>query len=118
MSTIDLSEIEKLHAEAMKLAEEADALRAQGSHEAARELLIKAFDQESSAAKMFSEIQGDEPTRSVLLRSAASLGIECGQWREAERLVAEGLAGNPPAEIADELRDLFQEIYAALPKSR
>ena len=29
-----------------------------------------------------------EPTRSVLLRSAASLAIDCGEQRDAERLIA------------------------------
>jgi hypothetical protein len=49
----------------------------------------------------------------VLHRSAASLAIECAQLREAERLIGRALAGNPPADIADELRDLLLDaVYS------
>jgi hypothetical protein len=48
-----------------------------------------------------------EPTRSVLHRSAAALALECSELREAERLIGRALAGNPPEEIANELRDLL-----------
>jgi hypothetical protein len=54
-----------------------------------------------------------EPTRSVLHRSAASLAVECCQLREAERLIGRALAGNPPPDIADELRDLLLDaVYS------
>ncbi|HEX5271222.1 MAG TPA: hypothetical protein VFW33_12065, partial [Gemmataceae bacterium] len=52
-----------------------------------------------------------EPTRSVLHRSAASLALECGEYREAERLIATALAGSPPETIAEELRDLLHRVY-------
>ena len=60
------------------------------------------------------EIAGDfdfEPSRSVLHRSAASLALQCGEFREAERLIAGALAGFPPDEVADELRDLLEQVY-------
>jgi hypothetical protein len=43
----------------------------------------------------------------VLHRSAASLAVDCLQLREAERLIGRALAGNPPPDIDDELRDLL-----------
>ena len=52
-----------------------------------------------------------EPTRSVLHRSAASLALECDEIREAERLIGRALSGNPPDEIAEELRDLLEDVY-------
>ena len=52
-----------------------------------------------------------EPTRSVLHRSAASLALECDETREAERLIGRALSGNPPDEIAEELRDLLEDVY-------
>ena len=110
MSIVDRSEIQKLHSHAMELAERADGLRAKGSPDAAEVLLVQAYEQEALAARKFSDAYGDEPTRSVLLRSAASLAIECGLWREAEKLAALGLAGNPPAGLADELRDLLEQV--------
>ena len=54
-----------------------------------------------------------EPTRSVLHRSAATLAVECSELREAEKLIGRALAGNPPDDIANELRDLLLEkIYS------
>ena len=35
----------------------------------------------------------------------------CQEFREAERLIAHGLSGNPPFEIAEELRDLLEKLY-------
>jgi hypothetical protein len=42
--------------------------------------------------------------------------MECGEAREAERLIAIALSGNPPGEIAEELRDLWQQVYRGLRK--
>ena len=44
-------------------------------------------------------------------RSAASLALQCQQFREAERLIATALSGNPPVEIAEELRELLEKRY-------
>jgi hypothetical protein len=46
-----------------------------------------------------------------LHRSAAALALECGVLREAERLIAAALSGDPPNEIAEELRDLLEQVY-------
>jgi hypothetical protein len=51
-----------------------------------------------------------EPTRSILHRSAANLAFQCGKLRDAEKLIAVGLSGSPPDEIADELRDLYEQV--------
>ena len=51
-----------------------------------------------------------EPSRSILHRSAATLAIDCGELKAAERLIATALSGNPPEEIAEELKDLFIQI--------
>jgi hypothetical protein len=49
----------------------------------------------------------------LLHRSAALLAIDCAELREAERLIARVLAGNPPDDIANELRDLLlEEVYS------
>jgi hypothetical protein len=70
----------------------------------------QAFEQEAQAATLVVNDLDAEPTRSVLHRSAASLAIECGELRAAERLIATALSGNPPPEIAEELKDLFIQI--------
>ncbi len=51
-----------------------------------------------------------EPTRSVLHRSAATLAIKCGELQMAEKLIAVAIAGTPPLDIAEELKDLFIQI--------
>ncbi len=85
-----------------------------GDLQQASELFRQAFDYERKAAELIANDNDAEPTRSVLHRSAASLAIDCGEYREAERLVAIALSGNPPDEIADELRELLEQVYANL----
>ncbi len=70
-----------------------------------------AFEAEREAASLVAQQLDLEPTRSVLLRSAASLALECGEVREAERLIATALSGNAPEDISEELRDLLEQVY-------
>jgi hypothetical protein len=97
------------HNRAMEFAEKAAIAKFKGEFSIANELFRKAFTLEKEAAHdcLFGD---DELTKAVLFRSAASLAYECGEFREAERLVAIGLSGNPPDEIAEEIRNLFEEI--------
>jgi hypothetical protein len=92
------------------LAEAAAIARLRGIPEQAAQLTRQAFEQETQAAALIASTLDAEPTRSVLYRSAASLAIECGELRAAERLIATALSGNPPPEIAEELKDLFIQI--------
>ena len=103
-------EINRLHDEAMNLAELATVAKVKGDIQQADELFHKAYDNEARAANLMIEVSSPEPTRSVLFRSAASLAIDCNELREAEKLIATGLSGNPPHEIAEELRDLFEIV--------
>lgn len=105
-----MSQIQTLHQQAMDLAEAASVARLRGSIEQAAQLTRQAFDREAQAANLIASVLDAEPTRSVLHRSAASLAIECGELRTAERLIATALSGNPPPEIAEELKDLFIQI--------
>ena len=77
----------------------------------------KALDYEClSAESLFNDYHA-EPIRSVLYRSAASLALICEEYREAERLIATALCGDPPDEIANELRVLLQQVYSHLIQS-
>ena len=105
-----MSEIQLLHQQAMDLAEAAAVARLRGATEQAAQLTRQAFEQETQAVALIARTLDAEPTRSVLYRSAASLAIECGELRAAERLIATALSGNPPLEIAEELKDLFIQI--------
>jgi hypothetical protein len=109
-----MSQIQSLHQQAMDLAEAAAVARLRGAVEQAIQLTRQAFEQETQAAALIASALDAEPTRSVLHRSAASLAIECGEFRTAERLIATALFGNPPTEIAEELKDLFIQINLTL----
>lgn len=113
-----MSQLHELHHNAMRLVDAADQARRAGNVQAAREQLRQAFEQERQAAAVSAADVNLEPTRSVLHRSAASLALECGALREAERLIAVALSGNPPEEIAEELRDLLEQVYFGGKKGR
>jgi hypothetical protein len=106
-----MTRVKDLHHEAMRLVDEAESARRNGDIQVARERLRQAFDHERQAADLVAGDLSQEPTRSVLHRSAASLVLECGELRDAERLIAEALSGNPPDEIAEELRNLLKQVY-------
>jgi hypothetical protein len=105
-----MMQVNVLHQEAMNLAELAQVAKLRGEIEQSNHLLRQAFAQESSAAALIANHWESEPTRSVLHGSAASLAIECEEFEIANRLIATALSGNPPAEIAEELQDLFIQI--------
>jgi acetylglutamate synthase len=105
-----MSQIQALHQQAMDLAEAAAVAHLRGALEQAAQFTREAFEQETQAAALIASALDAESTRSVLHRSAASLAIECGELQTAERLIATALSGNPPPEIAEELKDLFIQI--------
>lgn len=110
---IKLSRQEKarqLHDNAMAAAEKAFFAKRAGDIDLAKTLIYEAYKNEKSAAESLSTQIDKEPSRSVLFRSAATLAYECGEYREAEKLISNGLFGNPPDEIANELRDLLEQV--------
>lgn len=94
--------------------QEAIVAQAQGNEKAAHKLFEKALELEKQDALTLLTDFDNEPTRSVLFRSAGSLAMNCKKYREAEKLFAQGLAGEPPQRIMDELRELYQEISVHL----
>jgi hypothetical protein len=106
-----MSSVKDLHAKAMDLAEAAFNAKMQGALEKARTLSVEAFQLEKEAAKLLAHEIVAEPTRSILHRSAASLALDCGEVIEAEKILATALSGNPPNDIAEELRDLLEQVY-------
>lgn len=106
-----MSQVNNWHLQAMDLAERAFLAKRGGDAALAGRLTREAFQLERQAAEAMIDQWSVEPTRSVLLRSAASLAIDCREYREAERLLAAGLAGDPPPEIALELRELLGTVY-------
>jgi len=102
------------HREAMGLADRADMEKRRGNLDVARQLYGQAFKLEQSAATALATRYQDEPSRSILYRSAASLAMDIQQFNEAERLIAAALSGFPPPDIAEELRDLLEQIHLQL----
>jgi len=94
----------------MDLAERAMIERARGDTKAARNSLKEAFEQEERAAWLAVNGGAPEPTRSILLKSAAHLAIDVDELRRAEQLIGSALAGEPPEELAQELRALFEDV--------
>ncbi|MBW4498431.1 MAG: hypothetical protein KME57_02280 [Scytonema hyalinum WJT4-NPBG1] len=105
-----MSQIRELHQQAMDLAEMAEVAKLRGNLTQAEQLSRQAFEKELQAAQLIASDVEAEPTRSVLHRSAATLAIDCGKIHTAERLIAIALSGNPPQEIAEELKDLFVQM--------
>lgn len=105
-----MSQIQELHKQAMDLAEMAQVAKLRNNSALAAQLSRQAFEKERLAAELILNDLTAEPTRSILYRSAATLAIDCGEIHSAERLIAVALSGNPPTEIAEELKDLFVQI--------
>ncbi len=72
-----------------------------------------AFEKEKEAAFLYIEKLGEEPSRSILLRSAANLAFLSNQYEGAEELANKGLEGEPPLQIVDELKDVLEQINQA-----
>lgn len=102
------------HHAAMEIVDKAMDAKRRGDQAQSLKFLREAFALEKEAAESIADDFSFEPSRSVLHRSAATLAFQCGELREAERLAAAALAGFPPNEIADELRDLLDQVYLKL----
>lgn len=111
----EVSNVIETHRKAMFLAQDAMVLEAKGDPTSAIPLYEEAFYLEKQAAMALSHSEDKEPMRSVLFRSAASLALNCKLWREAEKMIACGLSGNPPYEIAEELRQLYNTLPSLRP---
>ena len=92
----------------MEFADEALLAKMEGNDQASTAFFEKAFELEKEAALSVDESDKEEVSdaRYILIRSAATLAVNCGQWQEAEQLITIGLSGNPPAFIVEELSDL------------
>ncbi|MEI8033757.1 MAG: hypothetical protein WCH05_10505 [Chlorobiaceae bacterium] len=104
-----MKQVRDLHREAMDYAGRAFIAKRAGEADKAQSLFLHAFKLESDAANLVADDVSNEPTRSVLFRSAATLALDCGDVRAAEQLAARGLVGNPPDDIAEELREVLEQ---------
>ena len=102
-----MNESRAAHDRAMDLAFLADRSKAAGNWDEAGQLYAQALESEVAALRA---LQDPTPvTFAVMHRSAAWLALECEEIRLAEKLASAGLAGDPPPEIADELREVWEQ---------
>ena len=95
-----MTRVRDLHQQAMALADEADGLRRQDDAQW-RKRMGEGAELEAEAASLTTE----EPSRSVLYRSAATMMLDAGRVCEAKLLVSMGLVGDGvPDAIGEELR--------------
>jgi hypothetical protein len=110
---MDSKAINQKHDTAMDLAAQALLARQRGDETKAVPLFRQAYNLEHQVADEL--LESDlEPSRSVIHCSAATLAVDCGEYREAEKLIARALLGNPPASIAAELRELLMQVIPQL----
>lgn len=102
---------EALHDRAMDLLDEVHLARRQGHVDRASELIAEAFRVESEAAELLFNERNLEPSRSIILKSAAVIAVQAAQFRQAEKFAAAALSGDCPAEIAEELRSLIRKCH-------
>jgi len=106
-----VNQVNKLHEQAMDLAEEVYLAQRKKDTETAEKWAKEAFELEKKAAMLLVNDYELEPTRSVLFKGAACLAINANLYRDAERMIGFALSGNPPIEIGEELRNLILEIH-------
>lgn len=99
------------HDEAMAHGHRGFAALKAGDAEAAREAFRLALPLEERVA-MTLLVDGEEPTRSFIFRSAASVALLAGEKKAALRLAHFGLAGDPTDEIRDDLEAVIKEARA------
>lgn len=110
--SLQMERIKDIHRAAMEWVDEAESAQRDGDGGAAKAAFAHAFRASWWAAGLV-EASTVEPDRSVLHRSAAELAIKAGQPSAAINLAYRGLEGNPPAEIAEELRDVLARAKEA-----
>lgn len=108
-----IEEINKLHNEAMDIAEQASVARWKKAPQA--ELAVfyeKVYEKEKQAAQLMQDRYEEEPFRGIVFQTAAYAAFNAGMYREAEKMVNLGLAGDPPSPIYDNLLELFFKLQS------
>ena len=105
-----MSAMNDFHDEAMDQAFFALRARRRGDEAEAVPMFKDALENELKALdELYKLGEVVEPTYSVLHRSAATLALDCGDARLAEKLASKALAEDPPPPIDEELRDVLEQ---------
>ena len=104
-----MNSVNDLHKKAMEFADLGLRRRARGNAEESIEYFEQALHYELAA---IDELDKTEALAwAVLHRSAGTLALDCRDFLQAEKIVATALAQEPHPEVAEELRDLLEQIY-------
>ena len=101
------SELNTMHQIAMEFVDEARSAHQRGEERTARLFFEKAFRLEKVVALAAPMQETYRLTRSVFLRSAASLALDCGLDNEAIQLLQLALSSQPHPAIEPELEELL-----------
>ena len=104
-----MNSVNHLHKKAMEFADLGLRRRARGNAEESLEYFEQALHYELAAIDELDKTE--ELAWAVLHRSAGTLALDCRDFLQAEKIVATALAQEPHPEIAEELRDLLEQIY-------
>lgn len=97
-----------IHQKAMDYSFRAKQALEEGKHSSAFELYIKAAELESKVAEFYFDKPESEPTRSVIIRSAAFLNIKAGLIENAKRFIFFGLLNTNDQLIKDQLNNALE----------
>ena len=103
-----MSTVNEFHHKAMDFAALAFREQRYGNDRESLYFFQQAFENECAAIDAM--VEPIEPTYSVLHRSAATLALDCKDLRRAEQLAARALAQEPPYTIAQELREVLEQV--------
>jgi hypothetical protein len=104
-----MTELINLHQQAMFFAQDALVATQHKETDKAFALNQKAFELERQVALALVDSK-NEPLRSIILRSAATLALDIGQYRDAEIFISHGLLGTPPEDVHQELLELLDRM--------
>ena len=98
------------HGRAMELADQADVLRQRGLETRSLQIYQRALAEAETAVWLSTQGGAGVKTLSVLYRSAASLAMECYEWRKAKNLIQQGIEMLPSGSLEDELKGLLKRL--------
>jgi hypothetical protein len=108
-----MTELERakiIHDKAMLLSQEADMAKIWGDVPKSQILYRQSFDLEQEVVHIYSERFDNEPERSILYVSAASLAMLCHLYPEANLLIQQGLSNSTPSDMVEELQELKAQV--------
>ncbi len=104
-----MNSVNDLHKKAMEFADRGLKKRAHGNAKESRVYFEQALEYELAAIDKLDTTEG--LAWAVLHRSAGTLALDCRDFRQAEKIVATALAQEPHPAIAEELRDLWEQLH-------